>query len=298
MARRNSSTKEKEQGTKPAENKTEAQAEVKEETPIDLTAFEQSVSAAIEQRDGSTGEVPSAAIEDVNKAYRELDGIKPKNAAKNLIENAMKEAVEKLDVQLARGYSMLRNNLSAGTTRTEKAPVDPKVAYVNRLAAHRLAMRLISSNAPEGVDFNEADSQSEELATSLAEQVTAYQTWANAEVPEGEERPEAPEVSPVVRSAFKLASGKASGTGRVSGGGSGVRRDIGKHIASAFAGVESGATLTVAEIANHRSEEYGDDSPSQGAVSARLFPKTGKCTVEGIEPVPAQDGKARGAKKL
>jgi hypothetical protein len=303
MARRSNSNKQteaqapvEEQVTEaPAEAQTEAPAEdtKSEDKPIDLTGFKDATSKAVEQRDSSTGEVPADAIGEVNAVYRGLDGIKPKNAAKNWIEDEMKGAITALDIQLARAYSMVKDNLTAaGGAKSERQPADPKLAFVNKLAAHRLALTLIT--APEGVDGDEASAQADDLVAGLSEQVEAYRAWAESDA---EDKGDAPDTSPVVRTAFKLAAGKASGGGRVSGG-SGVRRDIGKHIQAAFSNLDNGAVLTVAEIANTKSEEYGDDVPSQGAVSARLFPQSGKCTVEGIEPVPAADGKPRGARKV
>lgn len=75
------------------------------------------------------------------------------------------------------------------------------------------------------------------------------------------------------------------------------RRDIAAHIGSAFFSQPSGAFLTVNEIRNHRSEEYGDEFPSAGAISARLFPATGRCTVSGVEPGVNERG-VRGARKV
>lgn len=301
MARRNSNkeqAKAESTATAPENTEnTEAQSTEAAAPEFDLTAFKDATAEAVNSRDESTGEVPLANIEPVNVAYRALDGIKPKNAAKSWLEDEMKAAITKLDVQLARAYSMVKDNLSAGTKGGgEKAPADPTAAFVNKVAAHRLALGLVESNVPEGVDSDKAAAQAEELVTSLKEQVEQYQAWATST---DEDKGDAPEVSPVVRTAFKLSAGKASGGGRVSGG-SGVRRDIAKHIQSAFADVEPGGFLTIAEIANHKSEEYGDDSPSQGAISARIFPQSGKCTVPGVEQVTAEDSpkKVRGARKV
>ena len=75
-----------------------------------------------------------------------------------------------------------------------------------------------------------------------------------------------------------------------------TRRDIGAHIVSAFAGLPEGAFLTVREIRAHRSDEYGDEFPSAGAISARLFPSSGRCTVPGVEPGENERG-VRGARR-
>ncbi|MFC8616587.1 DUF262 domain-containing protein [Micromonospora purpureochromogenes] len=74
------------------------------------------------------------------------------------------------------------------------------------------------------------------------------------------------------------------------------RRDIGAHIISAFTSLAPGVFLTINQIRNHRSDEYGDEFPSAGAISARLFPLTGRCTVPGVEPGVNERG-VRGARK-
>lgn len=302
MARQNRSTKQADEApaTEQAEAPVEStepttEAPKAEEAPINLDAFQAAVTEALAEADESTGQVPEASIAKVNEQYRALDGQKAKNAARSSLDEKMMEAVGQLNAQLARSYSDLKVNLSAGGgAKAEKAPADPTAAYVQRAAALRLAVQIVDADRPE---VEGVEDKVNEAVSGAAEQVTAYRDWLNLEVPEGEEKPDAPEVSPVVRLAFKAASGKASG--RTGGGtSSGVRRDIGKHIASAFAEQEVGAFLTIAEIAKHKSAEYGDDVPSQGAISARLFPTT---TVEGVEPIEkgAIDGKnAKGARKV
>lgn len=76
-----------------------------------------------------------------------------------------------------------------------------------------------------------------------------------------------------------------------------ARRDIGAHIVSAFEGMPEGGFLTVGQIRSHRSEEYGDEFPSAGAISARLFPSSGRCTVPGVEPGENDRG-VRGARRI
>jgi hypothetical protein len=101
----------------------------------------------------------------------------------------------------------------------------------------------------------------------------------------------------VVRTAFKAAQGKGTGGSR-GGSNGGPRKDIGKHIREAFESREAGEFLTIAEIAKFASSEYPEGNPpSQGAVSARLFPTSGKCTVEGVEPVDKDGSNPKGARK-
>jgi len=266
--------------TPATESTTPVEAD-KAETPIDLTAFQGAVAQAIGTRDDSTGEVPEASVAPVVSAYQALEGQKAKNAAKNFLAEAMKSAMNEMDLPLARANMSLSESLTtAKAARTEKAPADPTEAFVQRSAALRLATALVEK--PEGV----ADDAEDKINAVLAEvgpQVEAYRAWLNSDA---EDKGDAPEgTSPVVVAAFKVAAGKAAGKRTTSGTAyTGERRDIGKHIAEAFEGAESGAFLTVAEIRNHKSSEYGDNPPSAGAISARLFPASGKCTVEGITP--------------
>lgn len=280
----------------PVEAPAEAQAETTTtEAPVDLAPFKQVVADALAEADTTTGQVPEASVAKVNEAYRAVEGNKGKGEARKYLEEAMLEAVGKLDAVAARSYSDLKANLSAaGGSKSERTPADPTAAFVQRVASLRLALSIVESDRPEGVE----DEKIEALVTesqALVDQQKAYLA------DESEDKGDGPELTPVVRAAFKAASGKATGgASRSTGGNSGgVRRDIGKHIASAFAEVEVGTFLTIAEIAKHKSAEYeGTDGPSQGAISARLFPTT---TVVGVEPVEkgAIDGKnPKGARKV
>jgi hypothetical protein len=279
---------------------TEAPAEAATtEVEIDLAAFNAAVEAALPERDETTGTIAEAFLAPVTKSYRELEGSKGKAAARKAIEEAMKSAMLSGDMPLARAYLDVQEALKAGggsKSAAERKPVDPTENYVNLVAGLALATELAQVTQPEGV--------SEEWATKVTEQVEAsrdaaraYLAWASSS---DEDKGEAPEVPAFVQSAVKLALGKSAKVGSPRSGGStftGERRDVGQHILSAFADVEPGTFLKVSEIRKHKSEEYGNDSPSAGAISARLFPKSGNCTVEGIEPGTDADGN-KGATKL
>jgi hypothetical protein len=233
-----------------------------EEPEVDLTAFQAAAQSASEEADTTTGEVPPAAIEEVNKAYREINGLKGKNKARAWLEERMMAAVENRDLTGARVYVDLKNGLSAGGgSSAPKAPADPTQAFVQKVVALRLASQLTEGNVPEGVN-EDWSTKADELHNSLDEDVQKLASWDG----EGDQ----PEVSPVVRQAFKLAAGKTTGSGRVSGG---PRRDVEKHIQQVFADLPVGTVLTMTEISKARSAEYGDDRPSSGAVSSRLLPK-------------------------
>lgn len=284
----------------PAPENTENDSKPAEQE-IDLTAFLAEVEKVVndtEQRDATTGELTPGLIEPVNNEFRKLEGAKAKNRARASLNNLMKEAMNEANMPLARSYMLLADGLTAGSTSTksERVPADPTDAFVQRVVGLRIANELATSNVPEGVGENWKD-KANELYKDSREKADAYLAWVNGDE---EDRGDEPEVTTVVRSAVKLAQGKAAKVGgsvRSSTVGDGVRRDIAKHIASAFAGVDEGTFLTVAEIRKHTSEEYGDNPPSAGAISARLFPSSGKCTVEGVEPGTNDKGH-KGATKV
>lgn len=301
MARRSSTTEAPESTETVAPEVTEeAATEVAtesapkaEDKPVDLGPFQAAAEKAIGEADASTGDLPKDAVDSVNKVYREIDGVKGKNQARGWLDEQMKAAIMGKDILRARTFVSLKDGLSAGSGSTgPKAPADPTQAFIQKVVALRLATDQVIGNVPEGVNDSWTDG-ADELYASLADDVAAYASYVNSD----DEDAEAPEVSPVVRQAFKLASGRgaAGGSGRVSGG---PRRDIEKHLVQVFADLEVGAFLTVNEIAKAASTEYGDDRPSAGAVSARLFPKGRDAySANGLQATN-EEGKVRGATKV
>lgn len=283
---------------------TEAPAEApKAEAPkvekvIDLTAFKAAAEASVAEADSATGEVAVAGVESVVKEYRALDGLKAKNAAKAWLNEQMKAEMNSDNIQGARSYLQLHDSMSAGSSGggSTKTPVDPTEAFVQGEATLRLAGELHQPG--EGVAENHEE-QVTAAVEAAREQATAYLAWLKSDA---EDKGDEPETSAIAKNAVKLALGKAAKAGGKSGGGStftGERRDVAKHIVSAFEGVESGTFLTVAQIRSHKSEEYGDQLPSAGAISARLFPQGDgtKCTVEGITPGQSEGKGNKGATK-
>jgi hypothetical protein len=316
MARRsNSQTDETPDATveAPAESTTDTapqEAAKPEAAPVDLTPFKEAVATVLQSADESTGELTAEQLAPVNEVYRAIDGVKGKNQARGWVEDQMKAAImgdgdfASLDqnerIQLARSYVAVKDGLSAGSGGGgTKAPADPTEAFVQKVASLRIGLDFVEHNVPEGVS-EEWGTKADELVASLAEQVTSYAAWAAKPDTEESPRGDAPEVSPVVRSAFKIAAGKGtSGGGGSSRPAGAPRRSIEKHLAQVFEPLDSGAFLTVNEIAKAASTEYGTDRPSAGAVSAHLFKtKDGQPlktdTYEGV----AEEGKSRGARKL
>lgn len=263
------------------------------EAPIDLTAFKEAAAKVIETADKETGEVVADNVGPANEAYRLLEGQKAKAAARAWLQEAMLEAVGKLDAVGARSYSDIAANLKAGSSGPKAStPADPTAAYVAKVSALTLALALVQAEKPEGDEVDAKVTEAYNAGWELAQAHLAH------EANEAEDKGDGPDLTPVVRQALKLAAGKATGGGNRAPS-TGPRGDIAKHIQAAFAEQASGTFLKVSEIAKFKSAEYPEGNASQGAISVRLFPKTGSCTVEGVIPVDkGTDGAtAKGAKK-
>lgn len=306
MARRSSSkasteapdttTEETAVSTATEEVQPEAAEKPTEAKPINLDAFTASVDAAYDTRDTTTGTVPEGPLAEVTKAYRDLDGVKAKNAGKNLVNERLKARVNELDIVGGKAYMMISEALTAGAgAKAERPPADPTEAFVQRYAAIALGLSLLT--IPEGVDEASATTRAQEQVESLRGAAQEYMVWAQA--PE-DSRGDEPEVVGTVKQAVKLAMGKTAkvgGGGRVGGSHEGPRHSIEEHIRQTFADEEPGTFKSIAEIRNFKSEEYGDTPPSAGAISARLFPQSGKCSLDFVKPDTNEKGN-RGAVKL
>lgn len=272
------------------------------ETPIDLTDFTAAVEAAVEEADTTTGTVPEASIAKVSAEYRKLEGLKAKNAAKKLVADGMKDAMNGDSLPRARSYMNLQEKAlvaaSGGGGGSTRQPADPTEAFVQRVATLNLASTIAQSNVPDGIAENWGERVGT-LVTESTEAATSYLQWLTGDE---DSRGEEPEVSQVVKNAAKLAQGKAAKAGGRAGGAgtpfTGERRDIAKHIVEAFENEPEGKFLRVSEIRKFRSNEYGDNLPSAGAISIRLFPNKGESSMTklGIKP-DTQDGK-KGAVKV
>jgi hypothetical protein len=265
------------------------------ETPIDLSGFQSAATAAVETRDSSTGDLAEAEFDKVNQAYRALDGAKAKNKAKAWLTDQLTSAMNELDAQKSRAWMLVQEHLSAAGPKAsggtkERTPVDPTEAYVEQVTTLNLARALVQ--APEGVG-EDAEERANALYSESYGQAEQFRAWF---VNEAEDKGDEPEVPAFVKNAVKLSLGRSAKAGGVkkSTGSSpftGERRSIEKHIAEVFADAPSGTFKSIAEIRKATTAEYGDDHPSAGAISARLFPKSGKVTLpEGITPAQ-QDGK-------
>ena len=279
-----------------------ATTEAAPEVEFDLKPFTDLAAEVVAGHDKATGALPEGGLDRVLAAYRELPDTKVRNRAKKALQEQVAKGIEALDMGVAKGYLTLHDNMktTGAASGTPRQPADPKARWRQSLEVTTLAYGELYNQRPDGVEATEADEIVSQVG-SLTEEMNSYRTWLDTEVAEGEEKPEAPKVDDRVIQAFRLArGGKVSGSR--SGGGTstphdGPRRDIAKHILNAFADKASGDFLTVAEIRAVKSEEYGDEAPSAGAISARLFPASGTCTVEGVVPGTGGDKNQRGARK-
>ena len=278
---------------------TEAeQAEALAKAEASLELFQHAAHAAIEEADTTTGTLPEAALEPVKVAYRGIDGgAKFKNKAKTFVADAMRDVLSSGDLSQvfkAVAWNSIQDAILTAAPKASTAPkvtVSPNKVHADKVQSLRLALDLIENSAlPEGVTEEwEAEIDESDNLSVLEE----YTNWVKAEKAEGEEDNE-PEVSPVIKAASKLALSRGPKKAGVRGAGhihTGPKRDVGVHISNAFDQVEEGTFLTVSEIRNTPSEEYGSDAPSAGAINQRLRPPSGKpTTIAGIRVEQNADG--------
>jgi len=286
------------------------------EVVVDISSFVTVLDGALEKMDESTGVLDEKSVSDVLASYRDLDGAKNKARARKHVEEAMKSAVEKSDINSARALMGLSAQLTSpakaskadGTGRTTKTPVNPTEAFVDTAVRLKLAMQIHSDRLADEEFAKSIDANWKELVSAkAAELANQLDTWATFLDSEDTDLDEPEGVDTVVKQAFKTVEGRSIGAVRSGGrqtqaAGDGIRRDIAKHLASAFAEVEEGGFLTIAQIRAHKSDEYGENSPSAGAITARLFPtdtdgKIKPTTVTGLVGA-TDDAGHKGARKV
>lgn len=295
-----------------ARKKVEAEAALKK-TYDEFIAAVQTV-VTDDSIDTSTGTVPEALLSGPRKSYLEMPAKGRKAALEYLTEKMQAELLGD-DVPKARAYLAITKALKdAKAEPILREPVDPTQAWVERVAAQRLAANLMTAPAGIGEDWVQ---KVQDLGKQVMESgdVQKYKEWLDAsEGKSEEERPAEPEVHAVVKMAAAIARGRGAArtpvrkasapkgdkTPRVPTG-DGQRRNIGEHIREAFADKAIGTFMTIAEICAVKSKEYeGTDGPSQGAVSSRLFPASGQPTkLTFVRPEGTEHGRPqKGAVKI
>lgn len=286
----------------PAENTEATEAPAEDKSAETLAAFIAAADAVAAEADES-GHLTPDQLSPAVIAYRAIEGgIKVKNQGKEHVSSSMKAALLSGPDGFAKAsaWNLIQDAIlsapgkAAGGDKEPTPPANPAKAYAERVATFRTAFALVAAEPVEGYEEFLPDE------TALATEAKRYLDWAAST---DEDKGDAPEISPVALAAAKLslgkpakvrkAKGESAGTGAVY---TGPRRDVAVHIENAFADKPSGTFLKISEIRAVPSDEYGDDAPSAGAVSARLFPASGKCTVAGVVPGKDADGN-RGATK-
>lgn len=298
------------------EQAKKAEAEQAEKDKADFEAATKAFTEAVEAtmtaegRDVSTGTLSVELTQTVKDAYAGLPGAKGKSFGKQYLIDKMQECMvegvnDPSSFIRARTYMNLSNDVkdtksTAGAVAKPK--VDPTQAHVEHIAALMVAPNLVAVPADVESGWEE---KAQQLAESLESQVLAYKDWLAVKdqpAAEGETAPEAPEVSSVVIMAAKLAIGRATGTRKASTStgtsaprqSSGHRGDIGAHIKEVFEAVEIGEFLPISKIAKAVTSQYGKDGAppaSQGAIAARLFPKSGECNLDFVRPEGKDEGR-------
>lgn len=289
-------------GTKAPEAPEATEATAEDKSAETLAAFISAADAVAAEAD-ENGHLTPDQLSPAVIAYRAIEGgIKVKNQGKEHVSSSMKSALLSGPDGFAKAsaWNLIQDAIlsapgkAAGGDKEPVAPVNPAKVYAERVATFRTAFALVAAEPVEGYEEFLPDEN------ALAAEAKSYLDWATSTA---EDKGDAPEISPVALAAAKLSLGKPAkvrkargesvGTGAVY---TGPRRDVAVHIENAFADKPSGTFLKISEIRAVPSDEYGDDAPSAGAVSARLFPASGKCTVAGVVPGKDADGN-RGATK-
>lgn len=260
----------------------------------------------LDERDRSTATLPEAVVNRFGQEYRKLDSGQKRQARTRITARVQELLDDDSDTMMesvlkAKAYNELMNETkraAAPASRAAAPKVDPTEAYVDQYLG--LALATMAIPKPEGFDEAKAAESIQNLVgaynnpeSAEAQAFNAYVTWArNADT---ENRGDEPEVPEYVKRAVKIAEGKAAGRGKRASSGTraprqsgGPQGDIAQHIKEALAEREVGEFISIAEIAKFESKNagYGENRPSAGAISARLFPT---CTIEGVEGVLAKD---------
>lgn len=251
-----------------------------EETPVDLSTIEASVTEALTYAEESSGELNDKAIEGVRLAYQALPDLKSKNAAKRYVSDKMTELLTGNDLNGAKACMKLQSDaLVAAKSSGKKVEkvVDHKGAFIDRVATLTLALYLAQRAVPEGEDAEAL------VAEATAKANEAFPVAEPLFKSEGDEKIE----DKFIAQAIKIAGSKRKTATPFTG----ERRDLGSHISQAVASVPVGSFISVAEIRKFKSDIYGDAQPSSGAISNRLQPTSGSATTVPNITVETRDGK-------
>ena len=206
-----------------------------------------------------------APMDEVNAAFRDLT-VTERNEVRRTIDARLSDAIGAMDLNAATTWNTVRNGLD-GSKVPAAATIDHAALVATATAHLAAAMAVVAAYAADnGLDVDTIDTSAVTVDATRAADL-----------------------------AHKAGLRTPRGTY------TGPRRDVAAHIESAFADVPSGTFLTVAAIAGHSSDTYGDDHPSSGAVWARLTADTFDAEAYGIVVVTRSDddpSSRNGARKI
>lgn len=188
---------------------TAATTEAPTEAPVDLTKFNDAVSDAI-----SDGAPSADEIKNVRRVYGDLEPRKGKSAARNKLDEDVRDAIKASNVIQAQALLEIKDAILKGGglkgTRTA-APKNPTEAHTSNVLAIQIGYSLAYSNVPEGVDPNWVDLV--KATPELEQAAQSYRKWLS----EGQEGTE-PEVPEAAKAGARISLGKApKGQGRKPG---------------------------------------------------------------------------------
>jgi hypothetical protein len=172
-------------------------------------------------------------VSGLTEAYRSSD-VAGKAAIRKVVTDVQMAAIDRLDPVVAKAAKDLLVTLKAGSS--EKSDIDPKVAFAAYVGSVRKFTESVMSGSFVPSAFADIDPE-------VRMQVIGD---ATSDSSDGD-----------LIARFESVRPKST-----------VRRSVGAHIESVFADATPGTFRTFTEIANVRSEVYGDDRPSAGAVAA------------------------------
>lgn len=181
---------------------------------------------------------------------------------RNTVTRAMRAAIRRRDDECADRCAVALDDYDGTGRRSVESTIDYPQLVANRRATLTLALRMLSTGlvVPTDVPTTDDDRPVTDGTTNVVGRADRS-------------------------AAIALASARVAPTGR---------HNVGDGIAT----VVTDRFMTVREIAAAIGRLTPDDDyvPSDGAVAARLFPRTGSCTIPGVTPVPAGNGRSsRGA---
>lgn len=222
--------------------------------------------AVVEQIDSATP-VYTDSIAEYEKLTR-----KGKMQASHGVKAKTFAALDEDEYAKAKALSGLSKALGSSSSTGEAT--DPTEELVNRMAGFYIAFTTLKAANPT---LEEKVAAAVQAATVQGEPDSEGKTTLTEDA--------AKTVAALL--AAKLVDSKMGRRPRETGG---TRHNVGKHISQIFAELPDGTFLSIKEIANAKSEEYGDDAPAVNTVATHL--NSGKFEQAGLSVDTRGEGDA------